>query len=45
MPADPYRVTIPGSRKFVSERIGINDVESAFEKMANGQVLRSVVEL
>jgi len=31
--------------KFVSERIGIGDVESAFEKMAKGQVLRSVVEL
>ena len=29
---------------FVSERIGINDVEEAFEKMKRGEVLRSVVE-
>ena len=31
--------------KFVSERISIGDVEAAFDKMAQGQVLRSVVEL
>jgi S-(hydroxymethyl)mycothiol dehydrogenase len=29
--------------KFVSETIGINDVEAAFEKMHAGDVLRSVV--
>jgi S-(hydroxymethyl)mycothiol dehydrogenase len=28
---------------FVSERIGLDDVEAAFEKMARGDVLRSVV--
>jgi S-(hydroxymethyl)mycothiol dehydrogenase len=31
--------------KFVSERIGINDVEAAFHKMHAGEVLRSVVML
>ncbi|MEO8816082.1 MAG: S-(hydroxymethyl)mycothiol dehydrogenase [Mycobacterium sp.] len=31
--------------KFVSERIGLGDVEQAFEKMHGGQVLRSVVML
>ncbi|HMR47803.1 MAG TPA: S-(hydroxymethyl)mycothiol dehydrogenase [Arachnia sp.] len=30
---------------FVSERIGLGDVEAAFEKMHHGTVLRSVVEL
>lgn len=30
---------------FITERIGLGDVESAFEKMHSGQVLRSVVEL
>ena len=30
---------------FVSERIGLGDVEAAFEKMQRGEVLRSVVEL
>jgi len=29
--------------KFVSEKIGINDIESAFDKMHRGEVLRSVV--
>jgi S-(hydroxymethyl)mycothiol dehydrogenase len=29
---------------FVSETIGIGDVEAAFEKMHRGEVLRSVVE-
>jgi S-(hydroxymethyl)mycothiol dehydrogenase len=31
--------------KFVSETIGLNDIEAAFEKMQNGEVLRSVVLL
>ncbi|MGD7734036.1 S-(hydroxymethyl)mycothiol dehydrogenase [Propionibacteriaceae bacterium G57] len=31
--------------KFVSERIGIEDVNAAFERMKQGRVLRSVVEL
>ena len=31
--------------KFVTERIGINDVEAAFSAMEAGKVLRSVVEL
>ena len=31
--------------KFVTERIGIDDIESAFHKMHNGEVLRSVVTL
>ena len=30
---------------FVTEKIGIDDVEAAFEKMGHGDVLRSVVEL
>ena len=30
--------------KFVSETIGIDDVEEAFHKMERGEVLRSVVE-
>ncbi len=30
---------------FVSERIGLDDVEAAFERMHRGDVLRSVVEL
>ncbi|MGJ9413956.1 S-(hydroxymethyl)mycothiol dehydrogenase [Aeromicrobium sp. CF4.19] len=30
---------------FVTERIGIEDIESAFDKMHRGDVLRSVVEL
>ena len=30
---------------FVSETIGLGDVEAAFEKMSNGEVLRSVVVL
>ncbi|MGV0803951.1 S-(hydroxymethyl)mycothiol dehydrogenase, partial [Mycolicibacterium elephantis] len=29
--------------KFVTERIGIGDIEEAFHKMHNGEVLRSVV--
>ena len=31
--------------KFISERIGIDDVEAAFHKMEGGEVLRSVVVL
>ena len=31
--------------KFVSERIGIGDVEEAFDRMERGEVLRSVVVL
>ncbi|MGV0905066.1 S-(hydroxymethyl)mycothiol dehydrogenase [Mycolicibacter sinensis] len=31
--------------KFVSERIGLDDIEEAFEKMHDGKVLRSVVML
>ena len=30
--------------EFVSERIGVGDIEQAFEKMKRGDVLRSVVE-
>ncbi|CEA08270.1 S-(hydroxymethyl)mycothiol dehydrogenase [Arthrobacter saudimassiliensis] len=30
---------------FVTERIGLGDIEAAFEKMHDGKVLRSVVEL
>jgi len=30
---------------FVSERIGLDDIESAFDKMREGRVLRSVVEI
>ncbi|WKD56739.1 S-(hydroxymethyl)mycothiol dehydrogenase [Corynebacterium capitovis DSM 44611] len=30
--------------EFVSERIGVGDVEAAFDKMKRGEVLRSVVE-
>jgi len=29
--------------EFVSERIGIGDIEAAFDKMQRGEVLRSVV--
>jgi S-(hydroxymethyl)mycothiol dehydrogenase len=31
--------------RFVSETIGLGDVEAAFEKMHKGEVLRSVVML
>jgi S-(hydroxymethyl)mycothiol dehydrogenase len=31
--------------RFVSERIGLTDVEKAFERMHHGEVLRSVVVL
>ena len=33
------------SEKFVSERIGLGDIEDAFHKMHAGEVLRSVVVL
>jgi S-(hydroxymethyl)mycothiol dehydrogenase len=29
--------------KFVTERIGLGDVERSFERMGRGEVLRSVV--
>jgi S-(hydroxymethyl)mycothiol dehydrogenase len=29
--------------KFVSEKIGLGDIDAAFEKMHRGEVLRSVV--
>jgi S-(hydroxymethyl)mycothiol dehydrogenase len=31
--------------RFVSEKIGIGDIEAAFAKMQRGEVLRSVVVL
>jgi len=31
--------------RFVTETIGLKDIEEAFEKMHRGEVLRSVVEL
>ncbi|MFZ2239500.1 MAG: zinc-binding dehydrogenase, partial [Gordonia amarae] len=31
--------------KFVTERIGLNDIEAAFDAMKAGKVLRSVVEI
>ena len=31
--------------KFVTERIGLGDIEAAFDKMHQGTVLRSVVVL
>ena len=37
---DPGRLNLDG---FVSETIGIDDVEEAFHKMERGEVLRSVV--
>lgn len=42
---DQYRLGRLDLDAFVSERIGIDDVEPAFEKMARGEVLRSVVEI
>jgi len=30
---------------FVSEKIGLDDIEAAFDKMRKGEVLRSVVQL
>lgn len=43
MLVDLYRQGRLDLDAFVSERIGIDDVEAAFEKMHSGEVLRSVV--
>ncbi|MGI8695933.1 MAG: S-(hydroxymethyl)mycothiol dehydrogenase [Mycobacteriales bacterium] len=45
MLVDLYRQGRLPLEKFVSERIGIDDVEAAFAKMHDGTVLRSVVML
>ncbi len=45
MLVDLYRQGRLDLDAFVSERIGIDDVEAAFEKMHHGDVLRSVVVL
>ena len=45
MLVDLYRQSRLDLDGFVSERIGIEDVEAAFEKMHEGSVLRSVVVL
>jgi S-(hydroxymethyl)mycothiol dehydrogenase len=45
MLVDQYRLGRLDLDGFVSERIGIEDVEPAFEKMKAGTVLRSVVEI
>ncbi|GGG57297.1 oxidoreductase [Kocuria dechangensis] len=45
MLVDQYRLGRLDLDGFVSERIGIEDVEPAFEKMKAGKVLRSVVEI
>ena len=42
---DLYRQGRLPLEKFVSERIGLEDVESAFHRMHAGEVLRSVVIL
>ena len=42
---DQYRLGRLDLDAFVSERITLEDVESAFDKMARGEVLRSVVEI
>lgn len=42
---DQYKLGRLNLDGFVSERIGLGDVEEAFAKMAAGTVLRSVVEL
>lgn len=42
---DQYRLGRLNLDGFVTERIGLGDVEAAFAKMADGTVLRSVVEL
>lgn len=42
---DQYRLGRLDLDGFVTERIGLGDVQAAFEKMATGNVLRSVVEL
>jgi S-(hydroxymethyl)mycothiol dehydrogenase len=45
MLVEQYRLGRLDLDGFVSERIGITDVEDAFEKMKAGKVLRSVVEI
>ena len=45
MLVDQYRLGRLPLDAFVSERIGLGDVEAAFEKMHRGEVLRSVVEI
>jgi len=42
---DLYRQGRLPLEKFVSEKIGLGDVEAAFAKMHRGEVLRSVVML
>lgn len=42
---DQYRLGRLDLDAFVSERITLEDVEPAFDKMARGEVLRSVVEI
>ena len=42
---DQYRLGRLDLDGFVSERITLDDVEPAFDKMARGEVLRSVVEI
>ena len=45
MLVDQYRLGRLDLYSFVSERITMDDVQSAFEKMKQGRVLRSVVEV
>mgnify|MGYP001394975586 FL=1 len=45
MLVDLYRQGRFPLEDFVSERIGLGDVEAAFAKMHRGEVLRSVVEI
>ncbi|HKU12501.1 MAG TPA: S-(hydroxymethyl)mycothiol dehydrogenase [Sinomonas sp.] len=45
MLVDQYKLGRLPLDAFVTERIGLGDVEVAFEKMHRGEVLRSVVEL
>ena len=45
MLVEQYRLGRLDLDAFVSERIGINDIEASFARMKDGTVLRSVVEL
>jgi S-(hydroxymethyl)mycothiol dehydrogenase len=45
MLVDQYRLGRLDLDGFVSERIGLDDIEPAFDKMKAGKVLRSVVEI
>lgn len=45
MLVDQYRLGRLDLDAFVTERIGLEDIEAAFEKMGSGTVLRSVVEM